>query len=105
LEGTTESPANSEGDSTRSVPPIIEDQEMNYCEMETQGPVLGFCDQRASVKVENHWYCQHHADALAQAQERWSGINWFPLTCKKTEKQSEVDDDGRFWDEGDYEVL
>jgi hypothetical protein len=45
---------------------------MRYCEMETQGPVLGFCGERASMKVEKHWYCQHHADALEQASERWS---------------------------------
>jgi hypothetical protein len=49
---------------------------MRHCEMELQGPVLGFCDQRASIKIEGCWFCQHHGDALARAQERWSGINW-----------------------------
>jgi len=83
------------------VPPTIEDQEMDYCEMETQGPVLGFCGERASTKIENHWYCQHHGDALAQAQERWSGVNWFPIIYKTTERQPQLDDDGRFWDEED----
>ena len=73
---------------------------MHYCEMETQGPALGFCDQRASIKIEGGWFCQHHADALAQAEERWSGINWFPLTEKQPKKKPDpIDDDGRFWDD------
>ena len=86
IEGTTESAVGFEN-------------VMHYCEMELQGPVLALCDERASMKVENHWYCQHHGDALQQAEERWSGVNWFQLTCKETEKQPQLDDDGRFWDE------
>jgi hypothetical protein len=67
--------------------------------MESQVPVLGFCGERASVKVENHWYCQHHGEALAQAQERWSGVNWFPLTHREIKQQPDLNDpDGRFWD-------
>ena len=72
---------------------------MHHCEMESQGPVLGFCDQRASAKIEGCWFCQHHAEALQQASECWSGVNWFPITYKKTEKQPQLDDDGRFWDD------
>ena len=78
---------------------------MRYCEMELQDPVLAICDERASVKVEGHWFCQFHADLLEEAQIRWSGVNWFPLAYGNTEKQSKVDDDGRFWDEEDYELL
>ena len=71
----------------------------HYCEMETQGPVLGFCDQRASTKIEGHWYCLHHGDALEQAQERWSGVNWFSLTEREPKKKPDLnDEDGRFWD-------
>ena len=96
-EGTTESWSIFEGDFPPSVMPTIEDAYMHYCEMETQGPVLGFCGERASTKIENHWYCQHHGDALEQAQERWSGVNWFPLTYKTVEEP---------WDERhDYSTL
>jgi hypothetical protein len=77
---------------------------MHYCEMETQGPVLGFCGERASMKVENHWYCQHHTDALQQAQERWSGVNWFPIRYTETDEQHDLNDpDGRFWDDDNGE--
>ena len=73
---------------------------MHYCEMELQGPVLALCDERASMKVGGCWLCEHHADALAQASERWSGINWFPLTHREIEQQPDLNDpDGRFWDE------
>ena len=74
---------------------------MHYCEMESQGPALGFCDQRASVRVENHWFCKFHADCLEQYEARWSGIDCFPLTYEGTEKQADnpIDEDGRFWDE------
>ena len=78
---------------------------MRYCEMELQGPALGFCGDRAAVKVEDGWFCEFHANALEQASERWSGIHCFPLTYGEIEKQAEVDDDGRFWDEEDYELL
>jgi hypothetical protein len=61
---------------------------MRYCEMELQGPVLALCDERASTRIENHWYCQHHGAALEQAQERWSGIHLFPLTYSDIEKAS-----------------
>ena len=76
---------------------------MHYCEMELQGPVLALCDERASMKVENHWYCQYHGDALARAQERWSGVNWFPLRYTESNKQLQLDDDGRFWDDDNGE--
>jgi len=73
---------------------------MRYCEMELQGPVLALCDERASMKVGGCWLCEHHADALAQASERWSGINWIPLTHREIEQQPDLNDpDGRFWDE------
>jgi hypothetical protein len=72
---------------------------MRYCEMETQSPVLAFCDERARFEVQNHWYCKHHACALAQAEERWSGINWFSLTEREPKKKPQLDDDGRFWDD------
>ena len=88
------------------MPPISEDQEMRYCEMETQGPVLGFCDQRATAKIEGHWYCPHHADALEQASERWSGIHWFPLTNREIGQQPNLSDpDGRFWDDDTEDSL
>ena len=77
---------------------------MRYCEMELQGPVLGFCGERASMKVENHWFCQHHGDALQQAQERWSGVNWFPLTYKAVEEPSgERHDYSSLFDDEDEE--
>jgi hypothetical protein len=91
--------SNLEKDST--VPPIIEDQEMHYCQMEFQGPVVAFCDDRATAKIEGRWYCQHHADALEQASERWSGVNWFPLRHTESDKQLQLDDDGRCWDDED----
>lgn len=53
----------------------------------------------ASIKIEGHWYCQLRGGALQQAQERWSGVNWFPLTEKDSKKKLHLnDEDGRFWD-------
>ena len=72
---------------------------MHYCEMELQGPVLAFCDERASMKVGGCWFCEHHAAAMAQSEERWSGVNWFPLRYTESNKQLQLDDDGRFWDD------
>jgi hypothetical protein len=74
---------------------------MHRCEMEVNGRLALPCDERAMFKVENHWYCQFHADALQQASERWSGVNWFPLTYDDTKEQADnpIDDDGRFWDD------
>jgi hypothetical protein len=37
------------------------------------------CDERASIKAEGRWYCALHADLLAEAEIRWSGVNWLPL--------------------------
>lgn len=76
---------------------------MRYCEMESQGPVSGFCDQRASIKIEGGWYCQHHADALREAREQWSGVNWFPLSRKGIEEQKPRDrhDYGSLFDDED----
>jgi hypothetical protein len=68
--------------------------------MEVNGRLALPCGDRASTKIEDHWYCQHHADALAQSEERWSGINWFSLTEKDSKKKPDLNDpDGRFWDE------
>ena len=70
------------------------------CEMELQGPVLALCGERATTEIEGHWYCQHHGDALQQAEERWSGIHLFPLKYGLVKKQPQLDDpDGRFWDD------
>jgi hypothetical protein len=75
---------------------------MHYCEMELQGPVLALCDERASVKVEGHWFCEFHANALQQYEARWSGINWFPIGYTETVEQPHpIDKDGRFWDDGE----
>jgi len=75
---------------------------MRCCEMESQGPVSGFCDERAMFKVQNHWYCQFHADALEEAEARWSGINWFPIRYTESHEQPDLNDpDGRFWDDED----
>ncbi len=59
------------------------------------------CGERATIKIEGGWYCQHHGDALQQAQERWSGIHLFPLTYENTKEQADtpIDGDGRFWDD------
>jgi hypothetical protein len=73
---------------------------MHYCEMESQGRLALPCDERATTKVEERWYCQCHADALEAAQARWSGINWFSLNEKDSKKKPDLNDaDGRFWDE------
>jgi hypothetical protein len=83
---------------------VVEGQKtlMRYCEMELQGPVLALCNERGSINVEGHWFCQHHAAALAQAEERWSGVNWFSLTEKNSKKKPDLnDEDGRYWDEED----
>ena len=73
---------------------------MHYCEMEVQGRLALPCDERAPVKVEGRWYCQFHADALEEAQIRWSGINWFPIRYTENNKQPDPNDpDGRFWDD------
>jgi hypothetical protein len=53
---------------------------MHRCEMEINGRLELPCGDRASIRIEKHWYCPAHADALAQAEERWSGIHLFPLT-------------------------
>ncbi|MGD0975944.1 MAG: hypothetical protein ABR866_17790 [Candidatus Korobacteraceae bacterium] len=72
----------------------------HFCEMETQGPVLALCDERASMKVGGCWLCEHHAAALEQAAERWSGINWLSLTQTGIDKQPDLNDpDGEFWDD------
>jgi hypothetical protein len=56
------------------------------------------------VKIEGHWYCQHHGDALQQAQERWSGVNWFPTTYRNIEKPlGERHDYGSLLDDDDEE--
>ncbi len=74
----------------------------HYCEMEVQGRLALPCGDRASVRVEGGWFCQHHADALAQAQERWSGVNWFPIGYTEPGEQFDPNDpDGRFWDAED----
>jgi hypothetical protein len=70
--------------------------------MELQVPALAFCDERASMKVGGCWLCEHHAAAMAQAEERWSGVNWLPVTYREIEQQPDpIDDDGRFWDDED----
>ena len=75
---------------------------MHYCEMETQSPVLAFCDERATEKIEGCWYCQHHAYALEQAEARWSGVNWFPMTYRNIEQKSgERHDYGSLFDDED----
>jgi len=52
------------------------------------------------MKVGGCWLCEHHADALAQASERWSGINWLSLTQTGIDKQPDLNDpDGEFWDD------
>jgi len=72
--------------------------------MEVNGRLALPCGERASTRIENHWYCQHHGDALQQAEARWSGIHWFPLTYEDTEQQPDfMDEDGRFWDDDNGE--
>jgi len=74
-------------------------RDMHRCEMEVNGRLALPCGDRATVKIEEHWYCQLHADALEQAEQRWSGVNWFPLTYGESEKQLDFnDEDGVFWD-------
>jgi hypothetical protein len=73
---------------------------MHYCELEINGRLALPCGDRATVKIEGCWYCQPHADALEQAEARWSGINWFPAPYRNIEKQPDFEDeDGRFWDD------
>jgi hypothetical protein len=77
---------------------------MHYCEMELQGPVLALCDERASMKVGGCWFCEHHAAAMAQSEERWSGIHLFPLTYGDIEEASgETHDYGNLFDDEDEE--
>jgi hypothetical protein len=77
---------------------------MHRCEMEINGRLELPCGERAMFKVENHWYCSAHADAVAESQIRWSGINWFPLTYKAVEEPSdERHDYSNLFDDEDEE--
>lgn len=74
----------------------------HHCEMETPTLVMGFCDERGTIRIDGHWYCRHHADALQDAQQQWSGINFFPSTHKGNNKQSgERHDYGSLFDDED----
>lgn len=69
------------------------------CEMESKGRIATPCDELASTKMEGRWYCALHADLLAEAEARWSGVNWFPLGYTEAEEQpndclSLFDDEG-----------
>jgi len=75
---------------------------MHRCEMEINGRLELPCGEPAMFKVENHWYCQIHANAVEEAQIRWSGINWFPLTYKTAKEPSgERHDYGSLFDDED----
>jgi hypothetical protein len=68
---------------------------MHRCEMESEGRIAMPCNERASTKTEGRWYCALHADLLAEAEVRWSGVNWFPLDYNEQPEKCEslFDDD------------
>ena len=60
---------------------------VGLCEMESEGRIAMPCGERASTKTDGRWYCALHADLLAEAEIRWSGVNWFRLSYPESEEQ------------------